>query len=501
MTARRSADPFTQVAIPYRGWNTLNRLQDMDPVFAAKMDNFYSDEGRLIQRFGRRPHVYNLVDPVETIFSYVAGANRKLFACYGGRVADVTSHPRDVARSGARSNRWDAAMFSAGAKQYVVISNAVDPILHFDGSTWLAASITGVDPSTLRGTLSHANRLWFFKGHSLWYLPTQSIGGEAKEFPIGASSNWGEIVSIGSWSYQDAGTGADDVLVVVTSTGSVIVYRGTDPEVLTSWNIVGVYTIPPPLGGSRCMAKVGSDLYILTSAGPITMNEIMGGYPNVRTTSNAIEPSFQRLAERYPSAVTWSIMWHRARNRLICAVPNTSLNPLQYVLSLSSASWSRITNRPILAMHEFEGKLYVGNEDGIVYLDGIGASDNGAAIPAEVAFSPNLFGWPGEKDWKRARLHFFTGAIVSPTVQMVSDYASITSSLAASATTAAAEGGEWDVAEWNQAVWGGVKRVRKVTTTLYGRGAVGSLRVAVLGSLEPVELTSAWVSFKQSREI
>jgi hypothetical protein len=76
----------------------------------------------------------------------------------------------------------------------------------------------------------------------VWYLPVNSISGAANPLDFGAiARNGGYMQAMGTWTL-DAGQGADDYAVFVTSMGEVIVYNGTDP------------TEPSNMGIKRCMA-------------------------------------------------------------------------------------------------------------------------------------------------------------------------------------------------------------------------------------------------------
>ena len=77
-----------------------------------------------------------------------------------------------------------------------------------------------------------------------------------------------------TWTIDD-GNGAEDHLVVVSSTGQAAVYAGIDPTDPATWSLVGVYNIGAPVKGRRGYTKVGGDLYILTQQGIVSMASML----------------------------------------------------------------------------------------------------------------------------------------------------------------------------------------------------------------------------------
>lgn len=488
------------LTIPFKGWNTRDHLAKLDPVYAPKLDNLYAEDGRLTLRNGYEEHVTTLGGTVESLFAFSAGATQELFAAADGRIWDVTT-TRSSVSTGHSSNRWDDTMFAAGGAQYLVIANGADAVRNYNGSSWTTPTINNVSSSDLKGVASHKNRLWFIEDGttSAWYLPVNAIAGDASELDFGAlCKKGGELAAIDTWT-RDGGDGLDDLLAVITSEGEVLVYQGTDPASASTWSLVGIYSIPAPLGGTRCTVKAGADLYILTRTGLISLDAIMQGYPAVPSISGAIEPSFVDQARQYADSLVWDTLWDRQANRLIVNVPNVESEPTQFVYSLQSAAWTRLIGQPARCWAEFDGGVYFGSQDATVYQADTGTSDDGDPITGEVVFSPSEYGVPGIKHWRRARVHFFSAASVVPTVQMMSDYATISGSLAASTTLSPGTGAVWDVDDWDVALWAGAATAQSLIVTLNGRGFTGALRVAVKSADEGVQITGAEINAEVGR--
>jgi hypothetical protein len=122
--------------------------------------------------------------------------------------------------------------------------NGLDSPRLYDGATWTAITgvstpaITGVTTTTLANVLLFKHRIWFIQKNTLkaWYLPTDSVGGVAQALrpKRRRDASGGYLVDMEAWTI-DAGYGADDNLAFITSTGEVIVYRGTDPASAATW--------------------------------------------------------------------------------------------------------------------------------------------------------------------------------------------------------------------------------------------------------------------------
>jgi len=111
--------------------------------------------------------------------------------------------------------------------------------------TYTTIGITGVNSNTFVNVNLFKNRLYFTQKDTLtcWYLPVDSIGGAASPLYFGGiARNGGYLQTMGTWTL-DAGQGADDYAVFVTSMGEIIVYNGTDPSSATTWALKGVWQL------------------------------------------------------------------------------------------------------------------------------------------------------------------------------------------------------------------------------------------------------------------
>ena len=139
--------------------------------------------------------------------------------------------------------------------------------------TYTVTGITGVNSNTLININMCQNRLFFVQKNSMtfWYLPVESIGGAALDFPLGSiARSGGFLQAMGTWTL-DAGYGVDDLSAFVTSMGEVIVYKGTNPSDSNAWSEVGVWQMGQTFS-RRCFFKFGGDLLLLTQDGLVPMS-------------------------------------------------------------------------------------------------------------------------------------------------------------------------------------------------------------------------------------
>ena len=221
------------ITAPWRGLNTRDRLEEQSTEFATVLDNFIAENGEVTLRNGFSEHATGMPADIETLMAYSAAGTQKLFAAAGSGIYDVTSSGAvgAAAVSGLANARFSHVMYGTTSGSYLVACNGADGVREYNGSAWSTATITGVAAADLNFVTEHKGQLWFIEKDSLslWYLATNAIAGAATEFPVGTlCKDGGTLVAASSWSL-DAGDGQDDLFVLVTSEGEVLIYGGTNP--------------------------------------------------------------------------------------------------------------------------------------------------------------------------------------------------------------------------------------------------------------------------------
>jgi hypothetical protein len=349
--------------------------------------------------------------------------------------------------------------------------------------TYTTIGITGADSSTFINVNLFKNRLFFTQKDTLtcWYLDVNSIGGTASPLYFGGiARNSGYLQAMGTWTI-DAGQGADDYAVFVTSMGEVIVYNGTDPNSTTTWALKGVWQLGQTFN-RRCFFKWAGDLLLLTQDGLVPLASALQSSrldPRVNLTDKIYYPISQ-AATLYFNNFGWQIQYFASENMLILSIP-TDLGMEQYVMHTITKAWGRFTGIEAYCwevsgdndMH-FGGNGYVGK-----FYDATNDAGNNIVATAQQAYS--YFDSPGQ-------LKRFT--LVRPTLQTDNGIPTVLCGISTDFDTQplvnqisfnpnAAKVGKWDVAKWDKANWGGQLVTTKIWQGVTGLGFSGSINLNV----------------------
>jgi len=248
--------------------------------------------------------------------------------------------------------------------------------------TYTVIGITGVNSNTFVNVNLFKNRLYFTQKDTLacWYLDVDAIGGPASPLYFGGiARNSGYLQAMGTWTL-DAGQGADDYAVFVTSMGEVMVYNGTDPDNADTWALKGVWQLGQTFS-RRCFFKWSGDLLLLTKDGLVPLASALQSSrldPRVNLTDK-IYFAVSQAATLYSDLFGWQINYYASANMLILSIP-TSTGMEQFVMHNITKAWGRFTDIQAYCW-EVSGDsemLFGGN--GIVGLFYDGYSDNGTNI-------------------------------------------------------------------------------------------------------------------------
>lgn len=487
------------ITAPWRGLNTRDRLSAQSTQFATILDNFVPENGEIILRNPYSIHATGMTGNIETLMSYSAGGSEKLFAAVGDDIYDVTSKAAvgAAAVSSLTNARFSHTMFGTTSGSYLICTNGADGVRSYNGSSWATPTITGATSADLNFVTVHKGRLWFIEKQSmsLWYLATNAIAGAAAEFPVdGLLKLGGTLVAASSWSL-DAGDGQDDLFVILSSEGEVLIYSGTDPA--DDYSLVGVYKADRPIG-NRCFVKYGGELVILTRSGPVACSELMRAV-NVEEQRFAelVRSDFVQAAITNATDYGWQAMAYSSRGWLIFNIPVTSNTETFRQYALNEGAWFRLRDQPSSCWGQVGSKLYFGG-NGVVYLadDPDATDDAGEPVVAEVQWAWSRFGTAAKKRFVMARPHMEASSGPNPFIEMKVDYdeRTITNIPTITDTSATAA---WDVGVWDEAAWAGPIRVYSQPIGISGIGHVGALRLRIeTSTLEEFRVKGAEIIFE-----
>ena len=349
--------------------------------------------------------------------------------------------------------------------------------------SYTVLGITGVNSNTFINVNMCQNRLFFVQKNSMtfWYLPVESIGGAALDFPLGSvARSGGFLQAMGTWTL-DAGYGVDDLSAFVTSMGEVIVYKGTNPSDPNAWSEVGVWQMGQTFA-RRCFFKWGGDLLLLTQDGLVPMSAALQSSrldPRINLTDK-IFYAVSQAATTYYDQFGWQINYFASENMLILNIP-TGTGFEQYVMHTITKSWAKFTGVNAICW-EVSGnnKIYFG-ANGFVGEFYSQLSDDGSNIVATAQQAYSYFD-------SRGQLKRFT--LVRPILQTDNGLPTVLCGISTDFDTTPLTNqiafnpslipvGIWGTSNWDSAIWGGGLTVTKFWQGVSGLGFAGSININV----------------------
>lgn len=482
---------------PVFGWDAKSPLAGMRPEAAVTLENWFPQTASVVSRPGSTLWVNAMPEPVESLMTYESPQNQRMFAGTRNGIFDVTATAITVwgpaASTSSTNGRFISANFQNFAGSFLVAVNGVDPVKLFDGTSWSAAAITGVDPSTLKHVTAHKHRLWFLERASMnaWHLQVEAIQGAASQFPLGAVfTRGGELVSAITWTL-DAGNGSDDYLVFITSKGEIAVYQGIDPTDAANWSLIGVYFVGEPLG-NLCLYKFGGDVVVLTQSGAFPLSKLLQSATINRDVamSDRISQAFTDAATSYGENYGWQPVLYPTANLLLVNVPTAEgVRADQFAMNTITGAWSRFTGMAAICWTTFNNRLYFGTADSVCRA-WTGVSDLGAGIEYTYKSAYNYFGERARrKQVQLTRPMLRLSGAVQIALGMSSDF-SITPYTSLQTLVARNDSATWDSALWDGATWGeGVAVVGDWMTVRNSAGYAQSL----LSHISTADIAMEWM--------
>jgi hypothetical protein len=352
--------------------------------------------------------------------------------------------------------------------------------------SYTVLGISGVDSSTFINVNLFKNRLYYTQKDTLkvWYLGVNAIAGAAHVLDFGGIARMGGYIqAMGTWTL-DAGQGADDYAVFVTSMGEVIVYNGTDPTDAATWALKGVWQLGQTFN-RRCFFKWAGDLLLLTQDGLVPLSSALQSSrldPRINLTDKIYYAVSQAATDFY-DRFGWQINYFASQNMLILNIP-VDTGTEQYVMHTITKSWAKFTNIPANCW-EVNGTagIYFGS-NGFVgkFYDGYDDAGNNILATAQQAYS--YFDSPGQL--KRFML-------VRPTLQTYNGVPTVLCGISVDYDTQNQLNqvsfnpniiniGKWDVSTWDNANWGGGNVTTKIWQGVTGLGFAGSVNLNIASS-------------------
>ncbi|WP_242394853.1 hypothetical protein [Anaeromyxobacter oryzisoli] len=452
--------------------------------------NLIGAEYGLRSRLGWREWVTGLDGEPRSILPFTGstkdGASNRMFACTQTGIWDVSSStgaptkvvtfPTQNADSGygvctaftdLNGSHW--LLYTDEANGYYTYSE--------QGTTWTkvtqgtgASQVSVGDPTKFASVVSWKNRLWFVERDTqhAWYLPVGSLYGAASKFVFGSRFKaGGDLRGLWSWTY-DGGSGIDDALVAVSGGGDVLIYKGWDPSQASGFALSGVWSVGAVPAGRRLCTDFGGDLLVMSSMGILPLSKLTSGsvlYERTQYQTAKIANLWNQLQASTFSLRGWAMRLHPLDAALMVVMPVAAGQPSQQlVMSLTTKGWHQYRDMPMsIAAEPWNGTFYFGTADGRIcandgYVDGVTLANPNSYAPINWSL---LSAFTNMGSAAQKRIHAIRATILSQggaipyQAQAKFRWDRSEGAPPQVALAGGAAGAVWDIAKWDQAVWGG----------------------------------------------
>jgi hypothetical protein len=483
-TANSRSIPF-----PVGGWNTRDPLDTMEPIYAQRLDNIFPNERAGELRGGTTSFCAAGLGSgeVSTLTEHVTAAGARVFiACANGKIINITSGTASDLGTGFSVNRWQTIDFK-GKKLFY---NGTDQCQQFDGTTLSAATYTGIgtDNDLIQGT-AYRNRLYLVPKNSasFWYGAPNAITGALTEYDVSPLlTKGGYIMFVTTWT-QNTGIASDELLVIVSSEGEVLIYQGGNPDI-AGFSIAAHLFLGKPLG-RRGYLNYLSDVEIMTQTGVVSLANAIGKVviPGEGDLTDKISPTFNDVAKLYSANFGWQAILYPNGRRIVYNIPISSGSQShQYVRNVVSGAWCRFTGMNAASWGIYNDVPYYGTFDGKVIKADTGANDQDANISFAMFGSYNYYGDREHvKHFNNVRPIFLADSNMTLSLTMSVDGDENISGDTVSVV--GTSGALWDSVFWDTTDWGGQNISSSDWYAINGIGRSGALKME--GSVKDVRFS------------
>lgn len=365
--------------LPLKGIYSDARTGEFQGVLADTLDNWKSNGVSLEMRSG-----YTTIAS-ETIQQHIPYE-------FGQTPAYIKVTPTALTFSGFTLARTNTADFSwTSISSNVIMADGNGDILRCDGTDIQDAAFTtttGKDPDEFNGVFSHHDRIYAWDSSALefYYGAVGAVTGELTRFPLDRLGNITGNIKIITNMTINAAHGMNDVLVIVTTSGHIVLYEGLDPGDANDWRLLGRVPTAPPVS-QFAVTNFGSDLWVLTGRGVVSVREslMQGALAFASQITKPISDSLIADIASNGSDLGWQMYPRPDDGDVLVNVP-TDTGFKQYAYTVESGSW---------AMRDYQSRWwhsligvtdFTGSNGNLERLNRTG-DDNGAAITATIITS------------------------------------------------------------------------------------------------------------------
>lgn len=381
---------------PIGGLDTADPIDQMPANTAVRLFNLYPDERRIIPRGGTQLHC-DTGDGTRawTLFSYSGiSANALLSAHSSGTIYNVTTSVAASLATGYNSPIWSWTNFSNSAGHFLLAANdtGLDAAWVYDGATITPLVTVGLAANQISRVCVYLQRPFYAERNSLsvWYPAAGAYQGALTELDLSSyASKGGTISNISTWTRDNGAGGMDDLFVVLTTRGQILVYQGIDPSVSTLWNLIGVFDVGEPVSGPFNLVRTGPDLMLLCSDGYRPLSDYLATGRSLASTTT-LSRNISEVARTYVAAFGtedgWQAILYPKKTMLIVNIGSSAPDVLvfQHVANTATGAWAQFTGILASAWGTLGDTMYCAVEDGkIREFDVNGGDGDNGEIPFE----------------------------------------------------------------------------------------------------------------------
>lgn len=481
----------------------------MPATDAVRMDNLFPETSYIRLRHGSSVwYQCSTTDPtpVTSLMTFSTSlTGDRLLAAVAGQILDVTNQTNTVVLSGATSDEWEYVNFATPGGQWWIGVNGTGQQYIWGGTGTAAAGV-----NTSNGTTDLSNpwsmvasfqsRLFFAgpKDLTLSYLPVNVFQGEAHGLDLGSYfTQGGNIAFLGTWTRDNSTIGMNELLVVGSTKGEIIAFRGVDPDDSSNWGLAGLFEMGRPVSGHRQLCTLGPDMMLINQDGFQSLsNYITLGTSKALTASisRKIGNAVTQAAAAAKDLPGWCAILWPTRNALLVNVPQPGGGFQQYVVNTITGAWCRFIGLNAHCWTVFNGELFFGANNQMVMQADTGGTDNGVPIAFDLITAFQIFG--NIQQQKRAcmvRPFMIASGVWYPMLDVNVDYTltNITAQL-----NVESFGTLWDHFNWDEANWGSLGGPQHDWYSAQGIGTAFAVRMSGIAKSASLQLMAFDVTYE-----
>jgi len=155
MQPQQNTATTASLTAPVGGWNARDSLAAMPPTDAVNLTNFWLTPTDVRLRNGWTKYSTGITGQVNTVMTYAAPSGQQLLAAAGTKIYNCTnSGTATTSYTGITSDKMQWVDFSNIGGYYLVACNGSDPVMVYNGTSWLkiATTSTGQTISSITHT-------------------------------------------------------------------------------------------------------------------------------------------------------------------------------------------------------------------------------------------------------------------------------------------------------------------------------------------------------------